>query len=216
MNRVLLALALVALLAAPGLAREFTPYGGPVPAPSPSRADIELEYDGGVFVAYGTSPGWTDETAVVFEAPAGGPFTVVDVRYYVHGTSSRPVHFWPVTSLWGPPSGTATVGPDFVPAYPSFPPADFTTVDVTGMGMTMNTGDFAAPGLPIYGDGDGIGLAYAYDDGNPGHSWCIWGGAWTDDTYGYGYDDGIRLGLDYGGSTPTAETSWGAVKGMFR
>jgi hypothetical protein len=216
MKRVLLALALVALLAAPSLARENVPYNGTIQAPSPSRADIELEWDGGSFVAYGTSPGWTDETAVVFEAPAGGPFTVAEVRYYVHGSSSRPVHFWPVDDLWGVPYGTATVGPDFVPGYPSFPPADFTTVDVTGMGLTMETGDVAAPGLTLHGDGDGIGLAYAYDDGNPGHSWSVWGGSWTDDTYVYGYDDGIRLGLNYGGGSPTEETTWGSVKGMFR
>jgi len=215
MKRVLLALALVALLAAPGLARETIPYGGPTQAPSASRADIELEYDGGVFSGYGTSPNWTDESCVVFEAPAGGPFAVAEVRYFVHGSSSRPVHFWPIDDLWGVPYGTPTAGPNFTPAYPSFPPADFTTVDVSGMGMTMNTGDVLAPGLPLYGDGDGIGLAYAYDDGNPGHSWAVWSGGWCDDTYGYGYDDGIRLGLNYGG-IPANETTWGSVKGMFR
>ena len=35
MNRVLLALLLVALLAAPGFAREFMPYEGTVPAHDP-------------------------------------------------------------------------------------------------------------------------------------------------------------------------------------
>lgn len=215
MKRVLMALALVALLAAPSLAREYVPYDGTVQAPSPSRADIELEWDGGSFMNYGTSPNWTDETAVVFEAPAGGPFTVAEVRYYMFGTTSRPVHIWPIDDLWGIPYGTATDGPEFNPGYGSFPPADWTTVDVTGMGMVMDTGAVLAPGVTIIST-DGIGLAYAYDDGNPGHSWSVWSGGWTDDTYGYGFDDGIRLGLNYGGGSPTEETTWGSVKGMFR
>jgi hypothetical protein len=214
MNRVLLALLLVVLLAAPSFARQFTPYQGTYPTTTPSRSDVELEYDGGVFYGYGTSPNWTDETAVIFMAPAGGPFTVAEVRYYAIGMNPHPVHFFASPDIWGPPTGTPTVGPNFTPGYSSWPPADWTNVDVTGMGMVANTGDIVVPALPLDG-ADGIGLAYAYDDGNPGHSWAVYGGMWTDDTYMYGTDDGIRLGLN-NGAIPANETTWGSVKGMFR
>jgi hypothetical protein len=217
MNRVLLALLLVALLAAPSFARQFTPYQGSYPSTTPSRTPIELEYDGGVFYGYGMSPNWTDETAVIFMAPAGGPFAVTDVRYYATGTTVHQVHFYASPDIWGPPTGSPTVGPNFTPvSAPPWPPADWTTVDVTGMGMTVDTGDIVAPAWSLLGTDAGIGLAYAYNDGNPGHSWAMYGGMWTDDTYGYGTDDGIRLGLDTAGPTPTEETTWGAVKGMFR
>ena len=104
-----------------------------------------------------------------------------------------------------------------MPGYaPPWPPADWTTVDVTGLCMVVDTGAIVAPAWSLLGTDAGMGLAYAYDDGNPGHSWAIWGGAWTDDTYGYGTDDGIRLGLNYGGGSPTEATTWGSVKGMFR
>jgi hypothetical protein len=204
------------MLATPAIAREFTAYNGTYAPTTPTRADIELEYDGNMFFGYGTSPGWTDETAVIFEAPAGGPFTVAEIRYYAIGTAMKPSHFFASADIWGPPFGDPVVGPQFATGYGSWPPADWTTVDVTGMGMMVNTGDIVVPALPLFGTGDGIGLAYAYDDMNPGHSWAIWGGGWADDTYMYGVDDGVRLGLNYGGGTPAGETTWGAVKGMFR
>lgn len=212
----LVSLLALAVVAAPAMAKEFVSYTGDYPVSGGVRAsDIELEYDGELFYAYGTSPGWTDNSVVNFEIPAGGPFLVSEVRYYIIGLTDKPAEFRDGGFLSDPPSDLLLSGPSFNSGQSTFPPADWTTVDVTGHGLTVNTGDIVRPGLAFYGDGDGIGLAYAFDDGNPGHSWALYSGSWTDDTYGYDTDDGIRLGINYGGGTPTDETTWGAVKNMF-
>ncbi len=211
----LLVLAAVLVLVAPALAREFTPYEGSYPATEPSRADIELQYDGELWYGYGTSPDWTDESVVLFQAPAGGPFTAAEARYFVFGMAAKDVHLWNSASLWSAPSGY-TVGPSFNPNQPSFPPSGWTTVDLTGLCLTLETGAILGPGCVFTGGGDGIGLADAYGDGVPGHSWVMYGGGWEDDTYVWYTDDGIRLGLNYGGGSPTEETTWGTVKNLFR
>jgi hypothetical protein len=216
MKKLLLLLALVALVVPPALARDFTPYAGPYTPTTPGdRSDVNLEYDGEAWYGYGTSPNWCDESVVNFEAPAGGPFVVAEVRYYVIGTSEKPVHFWDSAALDAPPSNYID-GPLFSTAYSTWPPADWTNVDVTGMNMVVDTGDIVAPGCQFYGDDDGIGLADYLADGVPGHSWVLYAGGWEDDTYVWGTDDGIRLGLNYGGGTPVQETTWGQVKSLFR
>jgi hypothetical protein len=217
MKKLLVLLALAAILAPPALARDFTQYAGPYSTPTPGdRSDVELEYDGDAWYGYGTSPNWTDESVVNFEAPAGGPFVVAEVRYYVIGTEEKAVHFWDSPDLNSPPAGSYVDGPLFSTAYSTWPPTDWTNVDVTGMAMVVNTGDIIAPGCVFYGTDDGIGLATYDADGNPGHSWVLYSGAWEDDTYVWQTDDGIRLGLNYGGGTPVQETTWGQVKSLFR
>jgi hypothetical protein len=217
MKKLLMLVAVAVLVASPALAaRQNVPYTGTYPAPTHTRtADIELEYDGGVFVAYGTSPNWTDDTAVNFQIPSGGPFLLAEVRYYTIGTTNKNVQFWDGGGLSDPPTNLVIDALPWNSGYSVWPPTDWTTVDVTSLAQVVQTGDIVRPGLILYGDNDGIGLAYAGDDGNPGHSWALYGGTWTDDTYGYGYDDGIRLGINYSG-TPTESTTWGAVKNMFR
>lgn len=216
MKKALLLVAVLALVAGPSLAREYTPYTGQYTPGSPRTADVELEYDGDLWYGFGSSPDWTDESVVNFEAPEGGPFTVAEVRYYIIGTSDKWVHMWDSYDLWQPPLGGYIEGPMFSTSFTSWPPADWTTVDVTDMGMTVNTGDIIGPGMMFYGDDDAIGLADAFADGNPGHSWVIYAGGWEDDTYDWYTDDGIRLGLNYAGGTPVEETTWGAVKNLFK
>lgn len=216
MKKALLLVAVLALIAGPGLAREYTSYDGQYPTGSPRTADIELEYDGELWYGYGTSPNWTDESVVNFEAPAGGPFTVAEVRYYIIGTDDKTVHFWDSFDLFQPPLGGYIDGPLFSTPYSSWPPTDWTTVDVSGMNMTVNTGDVVGPGLIFFGTDDGIGLADAFADANPGHSWVLYAGGWEDDTYVWYTDDGIRLGLDEAGGTPVEATTWGSVKNLFR
>ena len=76
MKKVLLSLAILGLLAAPAMARDFTSASSVGKAPEAGRADLVLEYDGleqGALFGYGTSPGWLDECCNNFAAPAGGP-----------------------------------------------------------------------------------------------------------------------------------------------
>ena len=87
---------------------------------------------------------------------------------------------------------------------------------MTSYGLTYNDGDLFGVGTTFDGLGDGIGLEYADQDGNPGHSWALYYGSWTDDTYAYNTDNGIRAGLDAAGGTPVESTTWGGVKAIFK
>lgn len=220
MKKLLLLLLLVLMVASPAISREMVKYSGTAVPPNHTRtSDVELEYDGGVFVAYGMSPNWTDFTAVNFEIPAGGPYVANEIRYYCIGSQATSSWFVNGGGLSDPPDypPAGVEGPMFTPCCPApFPPADWTTVNVASLQFACNSGDIVRPGVNVQGTDFGIGLAYAYDDGNPGHSWAVYSGAWTDDTYGYGYDDGIRLGINIAGGTPTQATTWGGVKNLYR
>ncbi len=218
MKKLLLLLLLVLMVASPAISREAVKYNGTPVQDNPTRtSDIELEYDGGVFVAYGMSPNWTDFTVVNFEIPDGGPFMANEIRYYCIGSMPVFSYFMDGGGLSDPPTNPLVQGPQFTPCCPApFPPADWTTVNVAGLQFACNTGDIVRPGIELLGTDFGLGMAYAFDDGNPGHSWALWSGAWTDDTYGYGYDDGIRLGINIAGGTPVQATTWGGVKNLYR
>lgn len=216
MKSVLATLGILLILAAPAMAREFVPWTPTSPDQVDTRSDIVLEYDGGVFVAYGASPNWTDYTVVNFEAP-DGMWLVSEAQYYVHGPVNKMAELWEVSDLFSPPVSVVATGVAWLPVSAAWPPGAFTVVDVTSYGVNLAGGDLLGVGCEfIPYEISGIGLAYAYDDGNPGHSWALWSGSWTDDTYGYGYDDGIRMGLDDAGGTPTHTTTWGAVKDLYR
>lgn len=219
MRKVLLALAIIAMTA-PAMARDLVPWSGTPGTPMANRADVVLEYDGWEtigFASYGISPNWTDYTAVNFETPAGGPYSLAEAQYYVFGPAGMLADVWSVSDLFQPPVALIGTGLTFTPVAAAWPPAAFSVGDVSSYGIVLNEGDLfaVATDFAMFAGMSGIGLADAYADGNPGHSWAIWGGSWTDDTYGYGYDDGIRAGLNTG-ITPVESTTWGGVKALYR
>ena len=86
MKKIVTALALTAIVAGSVSAREFTPFSG-TPAPEPeSGSDVCLEYDGGAafFGGFGSYYGWSQNTVVHFEAPAG-TWTLSEAQYYLYG-----------------------------------------------------------------------------------------------------------------------------------
>ncbi len=216
MKRLLVTLAIVALFAAPAMAKDFTPWTGATADEPDQRADVVLEYDGGLDYLYGfgSSPGWTDLTVVNFEAPAGGPWDVAEAWYYVSGPNEKTAEIWAVGDLFAPPLGLGFDGILWTPVGPDWPPGDWTIVDITGYGLTLNAGELFGIGCDIYPD-EGIGLCYAAADGNPGHTWAMYYGYWTDDTYSYDTDETIRTGLN-GPPTAVDETTWGGVKALFQ
>jgi len=216
MKKLLVSLAILALVASPALARDYTPWSGVPAGGSDAEADVVLEYDGDLYYGYGTSPGWTDLTVVNFAAPSGGPWTLCEAIYYIIGPYPKAAQVWAVADLNTPPVLPIGETEMFLPASPGpWPPGGYTVVDVTAYGLVYNDGDLFGVGAAFDGLGDGIGLAYAFDDGNPGHSWAVYAGFWTDDTNNYGVDDGMRAGL-CGGPTATEQTTWGGVKALYK
>lgn len=215
MKKLLVALSMTAILAAPALARETLPWTNseyPNPGDPQGGGCTLLSYDGDAFVTYGSSPGWGDEVAVTFEVPAGGPYTVSEVHYWGAGVSTLSSFLYGGgPGLFDPPTAVSDVLGSFS-FLDAAPPASAWTV-VAVAGPSVSSGDLVRPGLNLT-SADAIGLADYLADGNPGHSWALFSGFWTDDTYAYGYDDGVRVCLA-GGPTPTYETTWGKVKTLF-
>jgi hypothetical protein len=214
MKTALAAFGALALVVAPSVAKDFVPFASSSPA-TQARADVELAYEDGTFYGFGTSPNWTDNTVVNFEAPADGPWVLSEALYYVFGSEMKPAEVWALDELDMPPVSIIDDSISFTPAGTAWPPGAFTVVDVSAYGLTFNSGDLFGVGTTFNGASDGIGLSYADADGNPGHSWAIYYGEWTDDTFAYNTDDGIRAGMDFAGSVPTNETTWSNVKGIF-
>jgi hypothetical protein len=216
MTKLLATLAIVALVAMPAMAREYVPWTGSLGGDNAGRADVVLEYDGGVdcIRGYGTSPGWTDLSVVNFQTPAGGPYTLAEAWYYVFGPNEKSAEIWAVGDLFAPPLGVGAEGIMWMPIGAAWPPGGWTVVDVTAYGITFYEGDLFGVGCDIFPD-EGLGLADYLCDGIPGHSWAIYGGFWTDDTYEWGTDDCIRAGLN-GPPSAADETTWGGVKALFK
>jgi len=214
MKTALAAFGVLAVLAAPTMAKDFVPFASST-STTAARADVELAYEDGVYRGYGTSPGWTDNSVVNFEAPADGPWMLSEAIYYVIGSEMKPAEVWNIDALDAAPVSINDASTSFMPAGATWPPGVFSVVDVTGYGLTYNSGDLFGVGTTFNGLGDGIGLADADADGVLGHSWALYYGAWTDDTYAYNTDDAIRAGMDFAGSVPTEETTWSAVKDIF-
>lgn len=214
MKTALAAFGVLAVLAAPAMAKDFVPFASST-ATSTARADVELSYDDGNYYGYGTSPGWTDNSVVNFETPADGPWILSEAVYYVFGSEMKPAEVWDITALTSPPVSIVDASATYMPAGTAWPPGAFSVVDITGYGLTYNSGDLFGVGTTLNGLGDGIGLAYADIDGNPGHSWALYYGAWTDDTNNYNTDDAVRAGMDFAGTVPTEDATWSKVKNVF-
>lgn len=215
MKKVLMLVALAAVIAAPASAREYLPFTG-TPQPEPeSVSDVVLEYDGGsaYLGGFGGYYGWTQNTVVNFQAPAGGPWLLDEAQYYVYTYGAggpRGAEVWNISALGAAPSSIAD---DSIDYSPPAAPSGFQVVDVSGYGLNYNAGDLFGVGTRI-NPGDAIALFYAFYDANPGYSWSFFYGLWYDDTNSYGIDDGIRAGVS-GGPTPVVETTWGGVKALY-
>ncbi len=216
MRNLLLVLAVLAM-AGPAMARDFVPWEGTPTGVSNSRSDLVLEYDGELWYGYGVSPNWTDYTVVNFETPAGGPYTLVEAQYYVFGPGDMLAEIWSIDALSSPPVGVSHTGETFMPVAGAWPPGAWSIGDVSAYGISLNSGDLFGIGTDyaFYAGTSGVGLADAFGDGNPGHSWVMYAGAWEDDTYVWDTDDGHRAGLNVG-PTPADQTTWGGVKSLYR
>ncbi len=204
---------LLALLigASVGLAREYELYSVPISSDSPRTLD-ELGYDDGEFEGWCTSPNWSDEEQVGFIMPDGGPWHITTVKMWIAGTGEHHVIFREACNgVSSPPCGIIDESVSFTPGYPA-PPDRWIEIDVSGLGLVLEAGEEIFVGVAFDGIDDGLGL----DESEPdGHSWGLFEGSWEDDTYVWGVDAGIRLGISDEPPTPTTETTWSSIKGLF-
>jgi len=203
-------------LADRALVRTQTPkYGN-----SQARDAVELGYDDDSFEGFGSSPDWSDETLMVAEVPAGGPYALETVRFFGFGLSDRPVVFREVADMFSEPGAVLDESIQFNWGVGSWDEALWVDVDVSSLGLIYNEGDLICAGTRFLGDldgdgnmDDGIGLDDScFYDGTCGVYWAFWSGLWGQDA-DYGYNDGIRFVLT--GGTATREVTLTGVKRLF-
>lgn len=215
MKKIVTALALTAIVAGSVSAREFTPFSG-TPAPEPeSGSDVCLEYDGGsaFFGGFGDYYGWSQNTVVHFEAPAG-TWTLSEAQYYLYGGGAGSRTADAYTNTTGLSNEPTVPTHNSISWTPSFGAVGFESVDISSYGIMLNGGDLFGVGTTLL-PGDGISVFYASSDGNPGYSWSNWYGIWYNDTADFDLDDGIRACLT-GDVVPVEEKTWGGIKSLYK
>jgi len=212
----ILAFSATAVMAERGAIR----LGAPKYGTSQPRDAVELGYDDDSFEAFGSSPDWTDETLMVAEVPADGPYALETIRIFGFGLADRPIVSREVADLLSEPGVVLDESIMFNWGVGTWDEALWVDVDVTSLGLIYDEGDLICAGTRFYGDvdgdtilDDGIGLDDScYYDGTCGVYWAQYGGAWTLDT-DFGYNDGIRFLLT--GGTAIERISLSGVKRLY-
>ncbi|MDP6419533.1 MAG: hypothetical protein QF492_08920 [Candidatus Krumholzibacteria bacterium] len=180
----------------------FVPLAGSpperVPSPLPDNgfpefprdgADLILSWDDGSFEALGTSPDWTDESAVNVELPAGGPWRLESVHFFLKGQSEKALIFRSVSSPGSEPSALIDSTIHFLPPEE----AAWIEVDASSLDWVLEEGDLLSAGCRFDGNDDGIGLDESCSEGFLcGPFWSFWNEGWTLDS-DYGFNLGIRV-----------------------
>ena len=221
MKKALILFAIIALIAGTAMAdRGLTRSATPKQGNSQSRDAVELGYDDDSFEGYGSSPDWTDETVMVVEVPAGGPYALETIRFFGFGLDDRPVVFRDVVDMVTEPGAVLDESVMFNWGVGTWDEALWVDVDVSSLGLIFDEGDLICAGTRFLGDvdgdtvmDDGIGLDDScFYDGTCGVYWAMWSGAWGLDA-DFGYNDGIRFVLT--GGTATREISISGVKRLY-
>jgi len=217
---VLLGLALMTGIAG---ARLWVEAPATVPA-CDNASDAELGCDLTECSGYGTAGQWADEIQVRFRMPhpeLGGPWLVSYVAFFMSGTETHRVILRDPGSkaspTGAPPGAILDASRLFTPAYPSWPPADWTFVGlggsppypeylVTGENQALMLGTEILPG-------DAIGLSTTPSDGD---GWGYFEGAWHDDSANGSMTAAVRIGLTDLGLSGTDLSTWSSVKALFR
>ncbi len=213
MKKALVLFAIFALVAGTALAdRGLTRAEFPRHGNSQNRDAVELGYDDDTFEGYGTSPDWSDETIMVAEVPAGGPYALETIRFFGFGMTDRPVVFREILDLVTEPGAVIDNSIMFNFGVDVWENAQWVDVDVSSLGFIYDEGDLIGAGLTLDGT-DGIGLDDScFYDGTCGTYWAYWNGTWGLDS-DYGYNDGIRFVLT--GGTSTQEITLSGVKRLY-
>ena len=188
------------------------------------RSHAELDCGLAACRGYGTAADWADEVQVRFQLPhptRGGPWLVEYVAFFMSGTGTHSIVIRDAGSRSAP--GGAAPGPildsgfTFVPAAASWPPGDWTYVQLPVsvpypsfvMGAEGEHLMFGTALLP----GDTVGLS---DAAGAGDGWGYYQGVWENDTPESGATPAVRIGLTDLGLSGADISTWSSVKALFR
>ncbi len=217
--------ALLAFAIAPAASDTASKDGSPVivnpgddSAPSYIRTDYEYNTGGTIdFVPTtgGSHDGWGEWFVTTVYNNTGYDITLVELGFPCCGPPTEEFGWLVWTNVGGivPPSGNAYTadyyGP-FTPVDPNpetFPPTVYTYIDISAEGILFEDGTYLCFGYDNTGNG-------GQTDFNGVDTWAWYNNMWDPDQ-SWGRTAILQIKGNYG-VTPADETSWGAVKSLFR
>ena len=223
-KRLLLVVAVLALVAAPALAVDYAGKNstqpmqrssGPVNVPSNVRSFFEYNTGGTIdFVPDlgGSATGWAEWSIAFVTNETGQDLCLTELSWPSSGPASGD-YGWLVwlnqSTLPGPAESAQYYGPytpnDTNPA--TFPPTTYTYIDVSSQAMLWANGTTLCWGF----DNTGMQGMTSF---NGVDTWGWYGGIWDGDQ-AYGRTAILQIKADPCGGVPTKPTTWGAIKALY-
>ncbi len=225
LTKLLLAVAILALIVSPTLAETSANKDGSFTKPRPvapgesSTIRYDFQYNTGGVLDFtpttgGSSTGWGEWFITTVCNDSGMDLILVEFGFPCCGPPTE-AYGWVVwTDMGGyvAPGGNAYSAEhygSFTPVDPdpsTFPPTTYTYVDVSAKGIIIPDGAYFCFGY----DNTGIGGQTAF---NGVDTWA-WYSAWWDPDQDYGRTAILQVKANYSG-TPVTESTWGALKSLF-
>lgn len=225
MRKFLVLAAVLTLALAPAFADTASKDGSPaienpgdINFPSPTRTDYEYNTGGTIdFVPTtgGSHDGWGEWFIGTVFNDTGQDVTLVEFGFPCCGPPTEEYGWLVWTNVGGfvPPAGdayTAEYHGSYTPVDPNpdtFPPTVYTHIDVSGAGIVFAAGTYLCFGYDNTGNG-------GQTDFNGVDTWAWYTGMWDPDQ-SWGRTAILQIKGDFG-ATPVDDTTWGAVKALFR
>jgi hypothetical protein len=199
----------------------YTPFQDPGVPPTGSEMMADWEYNTGGMIDFvpdlgGSSDGWGEWFITTAYNDAGQDLKLAEFGFPCAGPPTGPYGWvvWYDMGGYVPPPGPADTAEDYGPFTPvdpnpeTFPPTVYTYVDVSGENMVVADGTFFCFGY----DNTGMGGQTSY---NGVQTWAWYSGYWDPDEY-WGRTAVLQVKANYIMPNATTETTWGAVKALFR
>ena len=222
----LMVLAALLLIVSPAFAQTASKDGTPAiyiagdqGPTSPVRADYEYSTCGSmdcVPTTGGSHDGWAEYFITTVYNNTGQSLHLVELGFPCCGPPTD-IYGWVVwTNVGGmvPPFGPANTADffgEFTPVDPApdtFPPTVYTYIDISAAGVVIAPGAYWCFGYDVTGNGGQVDY-----NGTDTYGW--YGGTWDPDA-GWGRTAVLQVKANFSGGNPTEESSWGAVKALYR
>jgi hypothetical protein len=225
LTKLLLAVAILALIVSPTLAETSANKDGsftkprPVAPTEPSTIRYDFQYNTGGILDFvpdtgGSSDGWGEWFITTVYNDSGMDLILVEFGFPCCGPPTE-AYGWVVwTDMGGyvAPGGNAYSAEhygSFTPVDPdpsTFPPTTYTYVDVSAKGIIIPDGTYFCFGY----DNTGTGGQTVFNGVN---TWA-WYEGWWDPDESWGRTAILQVKANYSG-TPVTESTWGALKSLF-
>jgi hypothetical protein len=225
LRKLLLPIAVVAVVGSPAFGASAHKDGTPTPTQAPSVPSTEggaadWEYNTGGSIDFvpttgGSATGWGEWFIGTVLNDSGQDVTLTEFGFPCSGPATGTYGWIVWTNMGGyvPPAGQASSAEyygSFTPVDPdpaTFPPTVYTYVDVSSQNIVIPAGSYFCFGYDVTGNGGQTSY-------NGVDTWAWYSGIWDPDV-NYGRTAILQVKGNFG-ATPVINSTWGAVKGLYR